>query len=240
MRGGAAGAVTDDRPGRAARVAVVVGGGGPPAVGLDALGDLGPDPLVIAADSGLAHARDLGLTVGRVVGDMDSVDPAVLEAAAVDGVEVDRHPEAKDATDLDLALDAARAAEPSRLVVVTGAGDRFDHALAIALAVAGPRYAAVAVEAWVGAAHLWVVRDRSTLTGRPGDLVSLLPVHGPAVGVTTGGLLYPLADEDLTPGSTRGVSNEWTSEVATVQVRSGTLIAVAPGAAGTHWARTTS
>jgi thiamine pyrophosphokinase len=221
-------------------VAVVVGGGGAPAVGVDALGDLGADPLVVAADSGLTHARDLGLTVHRVVGDMDSVDPDVLEAATAAGVEVDRHPEAKDATDLDLALDTVLAARPSRVVVVTGAGDRVDHALAVALAVSAPRFATVAVDAWIGAAHLWVVHDRATLPGRPGDLVSLLPVHGPAVGVTTGGLLYPLDDEDLLPGSTRGVSNEWASEVATVRVRGGSVIAVAPGTVGTHWARTTS
>lgn len=221
------------------RVVVVIGGGGPPAVGAEALGHLGTDPLVVAADSGLMHARDLGLTVHRVVGDMDSVDPAVLAAATDAGVEVDRHPEAKDATDLDLALAVAQAAEPSRIVVVTGAGDRFDHALSVALAVSAPRFAAEAIEAWVGTAHLWVVRNQVTLPGHPGQLLSLLPVHGPAVGVTTGGLLYPLQDEDLLPGSTRGVSNEWAAEVATVQVRGGALVAVAPGAAGTHWARTT-
>lgn len=220
------------------RVAVVVGGGGPAAVALDALGDLGTDPLVIAADSGLTHAHDLGLTVHRVVGDMDSVDPAVLAAAADAGVVVDRHPEAKDATDLDLAIDVARAARPSRLVVVTGAGDRFDHALSVALSVSAARHADVAVEAWVGTAHLWVVRQQVSLPGKPGQLLSLLPVHGPAVGVTTGGLLYPLHEEDLQAGSTRGVSNEWAAEVATVQLRSGVLVAVAPGAAGTHWART--
>lgn len=232
------GAVRSDRA--ASRVAVVIGGGGAPTVGREALGDLGADPLVVAADSGLAHARGLGLTVHRAVGDMDSVDPAVLEAAIAAGVEVDRHPEAKDATDLDIALDAVLAARPSRLVVVTGPGDRFDHALAIAAALSAPRCSAVAVEAWIGRAHLWAIHDRATLPGRPGDLVSLLPMHGAAVGVTTGGLLYPLDDEDLLPGSSRGVSNEWTSGVATVRVRSGALIAVAPGAAGTHWARTTS
>ena len=136
------------------------------------------------------------------------------------------------------ATDAARAADPSRVVVVTGAGDRFDHALSVALAVSAPRHAEVAIEAWVGAAHLWVVRHRVALPGRPGQLVSLLPVHGPAIGVTTDGLLYPLHDEDLAAGSTRGVSNEWAAALATVEVRGGTLVAVAPGAAGTHWART--
>lgn len=220
-----------------ARVAVVVGGGGPPAIGRGDLGDLGDDPLVVAADSGLVHARALGLAVGRVVGDMDSVDPAALDAAAAAGTRVDRHPEAKDATDLDLALEAAMSARPSRLVVVTGAGDRFDHALAVALSVAAPSRASARVEAWIGPAHLWVVRGEATLAGTPGDLLSLLPVHGPARGVTTRGLLYPLDDEDLPAATSRGVSNEWVAETATVRVREGVLLAVAPGRAGTHWAR---
>ncbi len=229
-----AGAVTTPT---AARVAVVVGGGGSPAVARDDLGDLGDDALVIAADSGLEHALALGLPVDRVVGDMDSVDPAVLAAAGAAGVRIDRHPEAKDATDLALALDTALAARPSRVVVVTGEGDRFDHALGVALSVSAPHRASAPVEAWVGRAHLWVVRGEVTLPGRPGDLVSLLAVHGPVRGVTTSGLLYPLEDEDLDAGTSRGVSNEWVADVATVRVREGVVLAVAPGSSGTHWAR---
>ena len=219
------------------RVAVVVAGGGAPSIGRADLGDVGDSPFVVAADSGLEHARGLGLAVDRVVGDMDSVAPAALDEALAAGTSVERHPEAKDATDLDLAIEVAVAAHPSRVLVVTGAGDRFDHALAVALSVAAPRWAPAPMEAWIGPAHLWVVRRHVTLVGRPGDHVSLLPVHGRVVGVTTSGLLYPLDDEDLDAGSTRGMSNEWAAEEATVQVRSGVLLAVAPGSVGTHWAR---
>jgi thiamine pyrophosphokinase len=83
-----------------------------------------------------------------------------------------------------------------------------------------------------------VVRDEVALPGEPGALVSLLPLHGAARGVTTSGLLYPLDDEDLEPGTSRGVSNEWAAEVASVRVRSGVLVVVDPGAPGIHRART--
>ena len=202
------------------RVAVVVAGGGPPGVTASGLGDLGDDPLVIAADSGLEHVRSLGLAVARVVGDMDSVDAGVLAAAEAAGTVVDRYPPAKDATDLDLALDAAFAARPVRVVVVTGAGDRFDHALAVALTVAAPD----------GRDHPsrpgWVAPP----VGRAGprDAVrharsapQLLPVHGPVRGVTTSGLLYPLDDEDLDAGTSRGVSNEWAAPQASVRCARG-------------------
>jgi hypothetical protein len=38
-------------------------------------------------------------------------------------------------------------------------------------------------------------------------------------------------------GSTRGVSNELAAAEASVRLRSGVLIAVQPGLAGTHWRR---
>jgi thiamine pyrophosphokinase len=211
------------------RVAVVIGGGGLPAVSVPNLGELGEDPLVVAADAGLAGARALGLAVDLVVGDMDSVDPALLAAAEAAGTEVERHPAAKDATDLDLALDAALARGADRLVVVTGTGDRFDHALAVALSLAAGRLARAAVEAWIGPAHLWVVRDRLAFGGQPGMLVSLIPAHGPARGVTTTGLQYPLRGEDLAAGTTRGVSNVLLGREATVALEGGTLLVIAPG-----------
>lgn len=210
------------------RVAVVVGGGGQAAVSLADLGDLGADPVVVAADSGLEHARAVGLRVDIVVGDMDSVDPEQLEAAVRAGITVERHPVAKDATDLDLAIDRALAIEPARLIVVTGTGDRFDHALGVVTNLASPDRPVISIEAFIGSVHVWVVRDEARLAGTPGRFVSLVPMHGPARGVTTTGLAYPLDDEDLGPGTTRGISNEWASEVATVRVREGILVAVAP------------
>ncbi len=208
---------------------MVIGGGGPPAVARPDLGDLGEDPLVVAADSGLEGARALGLGVDLLVGDMDSVDPAVLAEAEAAGTAVERHPAAKDATDLDLALDAALARGAERLVVVTGTGDRFDHALGVALSLAADRLAGGTVEAWIGPAHVWVVRDRLAITGSPGMLVSLVPAHGPARGVTTSGLRYPLHGEDLDPGTTRGISNELLDRDATVHLEDGILLVIAPG-----------
>jgi thiamine pyrophosphokinase len=84
----------------------------------------------------------------------------------------------------------------------------------------------------MGPAIVTVVRARSDLVGAPGDLVTLVPVHGPARGVTTEGLLYPLAGDDLAPGSTRGVSNQLVGTRATVSLEAGVLLAVQPGQAG--------
>jgi thiamine pyrophosphokinase len=229
--------VTGTRAGSGERQAdvVVVSGGGPPDP--EAAGAVPGDAYVVAADSGLDHARALGLAVDLVVGDMDSVSAGSLEAAMAAGAVVERHPEAKDATDLELALDAAAVRGAARILVLGPDGGRLDHTLSTAALLASPRYAGIDVQARLGLAHLVVVRSAATLTGRPGRLVTLLPMHGPARGVTTDGLLYPLRDEDLDPGSTRGVSNEMVGTTATVTVRGGVLVALLPGPAGTHWRR---
>ena len=208
---------------------VVVAGGDPPSP--QAAAGLPDDPYVIAADSGLDYAQSLGLRVDLVVGDLDSVLPAALDDLANGGAQVERHAPNKDRTDLALALAHAVALKPERVVVVGGAGGRFDHVLGNVLQLAHEDYGHVAMEARYGTARVTVVRGGRgdhVLRGRRGDLVSLLPVQGPARGVTTVGLRYPLDGEDLGPGTSRGVSNEFETLVAAVAVREGTLLAIQP------------
>jgi thiamine pyrophosphokinase len=208
---------------------IVVAGGGPPAP--DAARGLPPDAYVIAADSGIDHALALGLRIDLAVGDMDSVTPAGLATAEAAGASISRHPAAKDQTDLELALDLALARGPARIVVLGESGGRLDHLLGVALLLAHPRYAAARVEGRLGSAHLAVLHGPTTATlhGHPGDTVSLLPLHGPARGITTENLAYPLHAEDLEPATTRGLSNEMLTTEAQIDLRSGTLLAIQPG-----------
>ena len=207
-------------------VAIVFAGGDPPPPHvLDGLPAAG---VVIAADSGLDHALALGVHVDVVVGDLDSVTPASLQRARDAGTRVEQHPEAKDFTDLELALDAARARGAARVVVVGGSGGRLDHFLANALALTRRDLADLQVEARFGEADVVVVRSEVTLRGVSGGIVSLRPVGGPAHGITTSGLRYPLRGETLHPGSTRGVSNELLGTEAQVSLTDGVLLAILP------------
>jgi len=144
-------------------------------------------------------------------------------------VRVARHAADKDATDLELALDAALASHPARVLVLAGVGERLDHLVSALHVLGSPRYDSVQVDARVGAAHVHVIRDERLLEGEPGDLVSLLALHGPAEGVRTDGLEYPLAGETLEPGSSRGISNRFVGEAARIRVERGILLAVRPG-----------
>jgi thiamine pyrophosphokinase len=201
---------------------VVVASGQGPAV------EVPPARAVVAADGGVERAASLGLAVDVVIGDLDSVSPAALERAEAAGARVVRHPAAKDATDLELALDEAVALGARRVLVVASGGGRLDHLLASVLVLGSARYEALEIDALVGDVLVHVIRVERTMHGTSGGLVTLLPLGGPAEGVTTTGLEYPLANETLHEGSTRGVSNLLVGAEATVSVARGVLLAVRP------------
>ncbi|MGZ8715781.1 MAG: thiamine diphosphokinase [Gaiellaceae bacterium] len=185
--------------------------------------------VVVAADGGVELALELGVPVDVVVGDLDSIAPDSLETLERAGVRIERHPQEKDATDLALALDAALGLGPRRILLVGAAGGRLDHLLGELLLLGAEDYAAVEIDAYLGAAAVHVVRGERSLVGTPGELVSLHALHGPAVGVVTEGLLYPLRGETLAAGSSRGISNVFAAEEARISLERGVVLALRPG-----------
>lgn len=185
--------------------------------------------LVVAADGGYATAALLEVPVDLLVGDLDSVDPDDLETARAAGTRIEQHPVDKDRTDLALALDAVLTGGPADVLLVGGHGGRLDHLLANVALLAAPAYATLRLTALLGDAVVTVIHDRATLVGSSGELVSLLAMHGPASGVTTTGLRFPLERAMLPVGSSLGVSNVFTGARATVTVTDGVLVAVQPG-----------
>ena len=212
-----------------ARVAIVLAGGD--LVAPEMRLSLPDDAYVVAADSGVHLGDILDLHVDCVVGDMDSADPAAVDAAERAGATIERHPAEKDATDLELALVAAQRHGVDQVVIVGGAGGRLDHFLANVALLASPRFAELRIEARFGDARVTVVRGGGApveLDGGPGDLVTLLAAGGDARGITTKGLQYALHGEDLPAGTTRGVSNVIVDPPVSVALDDGTLLVVQP------------
>jgi thiamine pyrophosphokinase len=192
--------------------------------------------LVVAADGGVRHAAAFGMAVDRWVGDGDSTDPTELEALAARGVLIDRVAVDKDESDTELALLAAVEAGADLVTILGGLGGvRVDHAIANLALLQHPALehcdarlydeAGARLSLLVGPDHrgLGGVRE---LTGRVGDLVSLIPLGESARNVETKGLRYPLEGETLILGRARGLSNVRIAETARVTVGSGRLLVI--------------
>ncbi len=181
--------------------------------------------MVIAADSGLALATALGVHVDLVVGDLDSVDRSQLDTAITDGATVEEHPTDKDATDLDLALQAAVDRGATRIVIAGGGAGRIDHLLGIAMLLTDERWADSAIEWHSGSSITHVVRGVLALDTLPDDLVSLVPVSDEAV-VSIAGTRWPLESIPLPRGTTHGISNQALGGSIDVEVHQGVVLAV--------------
>jgi thiamine pyrophosphokinase len=219
------------------QVIVLADGQVGPRAALDAAwpGWLEPGALVVAADGGARHAGPLGLEIHRWVGDGDSLGEAGVAELEAAGVPVERARPDKDQSDTELAVLAARAMGATQLTMLGAlGGPRVDHALANLGLLSMPELGDLGVRLVAADARVRLVRApapdggpvRLELGGRVGDLVSLLPIGADAEGVTTNGLAYPLADEPLVAGRTRGLSNIRERSDAAIVVRRGQLLVV--------------
>ncbi|MEY3806254.1 MAG: hypothetical protein RIR69_1066 [Actinomycetota bacterium] len=188
---------------------------------------LDPPQLVIAADSGWAHARAHGFTPHYLVGDFDSIHPDDLNEATQLDVEIVRHSVDKDFTDTELALEIARGLHYERIHVLSGGGDRFDHLVAMLHSLVAHTEEAT-ITAHVGTSHIHFVtpKQRFFTECAVGATVSLIPLGGSARGVRTAGLKWNLQRETLKSYSSRGVSNCNTDESFAVSLRTGVLAVI--------------
>lgn len=161
--------------------------------------------LILAADSGLRHARSLGLDPAAVVGDFDSV--ADDDLAAFPDLPRVRHPVRKDALDLELAADLALERGASELLILGAFGSRLDQSLGALLVGFRLRKAGIPISLHDGFrdAHPLLAGSQLELKLPSGTTFSLLALE--EARCTIEGAEYDLDDEPLPFGVGLGLAN---------------------------------
>jgi len=160
---------------------------------------------VIAADSGMVHAQQLGLQAELWVGDFDSASEELQQAFA--RVPREEHAVDKDLTDGELAIRAALARGADRLILVGAMGGQTDQTIAHLLL--GLRLAQQGIPTLLSSGY------EEVYPLLPGNLQLDLPLHSklsllPLVGLTglsIHGVRWPLHRSEVPLGSTRTLSN---------------------------------
>ena len=213
---------------------LVVAGGPPPATAHHDWihASIGEPDRIVAADSGFDNALALGLNVTVLVGDLDSISGTGLEHARAHDVAIHEFPPDKDFTDLELAIETALDLGATHITVLDSGAGRFDHVMSNVLLMTSDRWAALeSLRAIVSDCVLTISRSGTVFVyGAPGDTVTLLAATEKVDGITTTNLEYPLANDQLTYGQTRGVSNVITASPATVSHSTGVLLIFQPRA----------
>jgi len=186
--------------------------------------------ILIAADGGLRHCRQLNLVPDILIGDFDSLTEEELLEMEKRGVQVERFPARKDETDLELALHTACQKNVDEILVLGGLGARWDQTIANLLLPASQRFRQVPIILVDGEHELYVLNappvKKIQLHGKAGDTLSLIPLAGDVKGVRTQGLEYALYGEALSFGATRGLSNVLIEDTAQIEIQQGSLLVV--------------
>jgi thiamine pyrophosphokinase len=187
---------------------------------------LANDSILIAADGGAVHLSRLGVVPDVLIGDLDSIPDGLVEEYRKNETVIVKHDEQKDETDLELALMYAIKNFKGTIQVMGGLGGRIDQTLGNLLLLAHPGIENRRVELIEPKQRAWLIVSDTTVFGKSGDIISLIPIEGDVFVSKTSGLQWELIDEKLEFGLARGISNIMTSDSATISIKSGKLICV--------------
>ncbi len=184
------------------------------------------DPVIICTDGAAERMRDLDKIPDMIVGDMDSIDEATLEYCKRNGSRIIRHPERKDETDTQIALECAFGLDPEGIRIFGALGGRIDHALANISLLVMCAERGIDTKIVDEGCELFVIGDSCVIEGREGETVSLLPLSTDVRGITLDGFEYPLTGATMEIGVPYGIGNRLTGTQGKISVESGHLLVI--------------
>lgn len=178
--------------------------------------------VVLCCDGAADMLALCGARADVLVGDFDSLGKArAVQLAGMwncDVIPLDEH---KNKTDAHVAIEAAVERGATEIVLLGALGKRFDHAFANVSLLVFCTHKNVSAVIRDRYCDVYVTCRTMVLPGKPGDLLSILPLGVNSRIRTTNGLAYPLYDHDLILGDSLGVSNVYDADEALVDVASG-------------------
>jgi len=182
--------------------------------------------LIICCDGGARHVQYSGIKPDVIIGDMDSIDPALLVGYSTSGIKIIKHPANKDFTDTELALDYASGLKPEAIFIWGALGGRIDHTLSNVFLLCRGQEKGIRTCLIDEYGEAFVLEKEISFVNETGKTVSLIALSPEVNGVTLAGFLYPLKEETLIMGGSRGISNIINEDRASISVKHGKLLVI--------------
>ena len=176
------------------------------------------DDFIICADGGINHAEKLGIRPDILIGDFDSSDPELL----FNDVGRIEYPSRKDFTDGELCVKYAVEHGYDEVLLLAMTGTRADHTLNNMLMLSQCRRG-MAIDEYN---EIYYLKNKIIRENKKGMTLSIIPVNGNITGITTKGLEYPLNNEALYFGESRGNSNVIISDYCEITVSGGQALVI--------------
>ncbi|MBI5619555.1 thiamine diphosphokinase [Candidatus Gottesmanbacteria bacterium] len=175
---------------------------------------------VIGVDRGAYWLITNGIVPDIAIGDFDSVTKKELALIKKSVKHIELHPADKDFTDMELAVAYAVKQKPVEVVIYGGSGTRADHTLGTLHLLEHFLNAGIAARLVDEHNDVRLVSGKQVAQKGTFRYISILPFSQSAT-VSLTGFLYEVSRLSLTRGQTRGISNEFAADVATIEVHEG-------------------
>ena len=190
---------------------------------------------IVAADSGLAHCKEIGIEPTDILGDFDSLkNKALLEEYRKKGIPLREFPTRKDYTDTHLAVKYAMDLKAKEVTILGATGTRYDHTLANISLLAFMKDNGIEakivdanneIEMLHGPEERKYLRSDIENPQNPKkEYFSIIAFSPEVTGVDEEGFSYSLKNGTLYNKESIGVSNEIVEKEATLRLQSGYLI----------------
>lgn len=177
--------------------------------------------IIICADGGARHLGSLNLKPHFLIGDMDSISAEDMSRLDNNQTTIIRHPVKKDQTDSELSIDLAFEQGASDITFLGAIGSRMDHTLANIFLLRKLSEKKISGCIINMNNKIYLTRDFISLKGKPKDNLSIIPLTETVKGITLTGLEYNLTDGQMEMGSSLGISNRFTGDIATITIHEG-------------------
>lgn len=185
--------------------------------------------FVAAADGGARNCLSMNIFPDIIIGDLDSINAGVLSILnnrADSPAKFISHKKNKDECDTQLAVDYLINSGFEKILITGVFGDRADHSFANILLLANPAYLGRDLKIITLNSEIFVTDKSMEITGHPGKRISLFSLSPFTYFKKTEGLKFSLKNEKLLFSPVRGISNEFTSQTAKIEITGGMILVI--------------
>ena len=160
---------------------------------------------IIGVDNGTAHLFDRSLIPSKVLGDLDSIAPVLLEKVENLNIDLISYEPNKDKTDFELSLDSINEPEDKNIFIIGGEEGEIDHLFSIFSLVINYEFATNVT--WLYMDKTIVFKNNMSIFLNEGTKFSVVPITN-LNKLTISGAKWNLNEENIEAGSTKTIRNE--------------------------------
>lgn len=182
--------------------------------------------FILCADGGLNHLMQINTIPNLVIGDLDSISKESLDYIKQNNIQVAQFSIMKDETDTHLALNYLIEKEYNEITIVGGIGSRIDHTLGNIYLLRFLKEKKIKGRIINENNIIHLVDKFIKIIKKPGYYISIIPITTDGIDISIRGFLYPLVNEHIEFGSTRGISNEINCDFGTITINKGEALII--------------